>query len=445
MIRTIRRKIKEKRLKKNLSVFLGPREIAGMMERLNNAYRELGFRSDFFCLMDYKFGSHGETNSFWGLKLYKRHAKKRTNTNNTFFVGVYEILKAIDTVIIFIYVLANYDVFIYIFGQGIFDYSALLSKVTKVEFAVLKAMNKKMVMLLCGSDSRPAYCGWGANSMDIDSIYSAVKEKSKHIRMLEKYFILIDNPASAHFHTKPYYSTNCMRIPIDESDLVRKQKVTINSRPVVLHAPSNMEMKGTSVIRRIIKELVEEGFDIEYIEVKDLPHSEVLNVLRRADIVVDELYSDTPMAGLDTEASINSVPVITCGFFADYYRKWIPEPLPPTVYCRPDQLKEKLIWLINDSAARERIGKLEFEYVKNYCISTHVAKRILDMIDGHSPDSYLVHPNEVDYIWGWGNTKETVTSCVVRLIDKYGFSALCISPDSVLYKEYERLYSEKKK
>ena len=66
------------------------------------------------------------------------------------------------------------------------------------------------------------------------------------------------------------------------------------SRIVVCHAPSNPVVKGTTEIREAIKTLTDEGFEIEYIEFIDVPHDEVLRGLRRAHIVVNELFAMMP-------------------------------------------------------------------------------------------------------------------------------------------------------
>ena len=43
-------------MKKN-KIFLGAQEIAGMMERLNNAFHQMGIKSDFFCLYGYDYSN----------------------------------------------------------------------------------------------------------------------------------------------------------------------------------------------------------------------------------------------------------------------------------------------------------------------------------------------------------------------------------------------------
>ena len=78
-----------------------------------------------------------------------------------------------------------------------------------------------------------------------------------------------------------------------------------------------------------------------------------------SDIAIDQLYSDTPMAGFAAEAGINGIPVIVGGYYAEVYKKILPGPIPPTVYCKPEELKENLIYLLEHEEERKRIGEEE--------------------------------------------------------------------------------------
>jgi len=74
----------------------------------------------------------------------------------------------------------------------------------------------------------------------------------------------------------------------------RTQKFGQMSKLVICHALSNPVIKGTSEIRTAIDTLGKEGFAFEYLEFIDVPHSEVLEGLRRAHVVVNELFSMMP-------------------------------------------------------------------------------------------------------------------------------------------------------
>lgn len=428
------------RTKKKRRIFLGVQEIAGMMERLNNAFRDMGIESDFYCIPKYTFDS--EKKEMPVLKKFRFHTKKKMYAEGERAKAWWSFLQMWDILWVFAYALFRYDSFIYVYGQGLFFHNRYLRKIEEAEFFILKIFRKQMIMWLCGSDSRPPYCD-GANRFDdVEMVYSITREKSAKIKMLEKYMDLIDYSPSSHFHTKPYLIFNCIGIPVDEKERVRREKK--DSRIRILHAPSDQTGKGTAIIRNILKEIQEEGYDFEYMEVSGLPHSVVLEKMAMSDIVVDQVYCDTPMAGFATEAAINGVPVVVGGYYADVYKKVLPNPIAPTVYCNPEEIKEKIIYLIEHEEERIRIGEEERAYVEGYCLAETVANKFLRIFDHSYPEEWIMNPGVNDYIWGYGEDKESVANEITRLIDHYGTEALCLDEKSILYKKYVQLYNDTK-
>lgn len=431
---------------KKYRIFLGAEEIAGMMERLNYGFRQNGISSDFYCMFNFFFKDIEKSNNNSHIfRRFRKHVEKRGASSNKIIREYYEILKTIDILLLLIVSICKYNVFIYIYGHGLFLYSRHLKKYQEAEYRILKFFHKKMYMFLCGSDSRPPYCGVDTYDGDIEQIYVATKEKAANIRMIEKYMTLIDNPASSQFHTKPYVISQAIGIPIDYKERVREDSSQQNEHIVILHAPSNKAYKGTDIIRKIIEEIKFEGYDFEYVEIVRMKHEKVLEQLKRASLVVDELYSDTPMAGLGTEAAINRIPVITVGYYSQCYKEYLPEPIPPTVFCSIEELKEKIIWLIKDEKSREDIGKAEYEYVMQNWEAGIVAKHFIELLSGKYPAEYWFNPNDNKYIWGCGITKEKVMCNICSLIDKYGESSLELDKNSQVFVRYMEEYAKAKR
>lgn len=420
---------------------MGVQEIAGMMERLNNAFHDMGIESDFYCIPEYAFDLKKRDMPI--LRRFRIHTKKKKYATEERVKAWWSFLQMWDILSVFVYALFRYDSFIYIYGNGIFFHNRYLRKIEEVEFFILKMFRKKMVMWLCGSDSRPPYCDGANHFDDIEKVYSVTREKAAKIKMLEKYMTLIDYSPSSHFHTKPYLMFNCIGIPIDDKERVHITKAD-EEKVRILHAPSDQKGKGTAVVRNILKEIQEEGYVFEYVEVSGLPHSVVLEKMAKSDIVIDQVYCDTPMAGFATEASINGIPVVVSGYYADVYKKVLPQPIAPTVYCKPEELKEKIIYLIEHKEERKRIGEEEREYVERNCLSDIVADKLRKILDGQYSQEWIMNPAENDYIWGYGKSKETLAKDVIRLIDTYGTDALCLDKEGILYKKYMQLYKETK-
>jgi len=57
----------------------------------------------------------------------------------------------------------------------------------------------------------------------------------------------------------------------------------------VLHAPNHRDLKGTSFFQKAVKELKEEGHQIELIILERVPQSEIKSMIEKVDVVADQL------------------------------------------------------------------------------------------------------------------------------------------------------------
>lgn len=427
-----------------MKVFIGAQELSGLFNRLNNAFHDLNIESDYYCLYQYTFEiNNSSKHSMKLLARHRRHVLARTKSKSCFMKELFLLLQMIDIISIYIYALRRYDYYIYMFGHGMFHYHKYLQPFQELEFWLLKLFKKKVVMWFLGADSRPPYCDVDIYNEDYEKIYQVVLEKKRNVARIEKYMMTIDSPSSSHFHNNSFIITNMIGIPVDIKELVnRSTTIGNNSKITIMHAPSNIDAKGTAIIRKIMEEL-KVSYNIDYIEISGKPHSEVLKAFEQADIVIDQLYSDTPMAGLATEAAINGIPVIVGGYFSDIYKNIMKNNvnIEPTIYCNTDEVKEKLIQLIEDEHLRKEIGEKEKEYVFKEREAKIVAKRFVKIYNNDIDDAWMYNPGESDYIYGSGASKEKVEKNVVKLISLYGSDALGISKEKRLYKEYMDLYN----
>lgn len=420
----------------NLKIFMGPQEIAGIMGRLHKAFDDMGIINEYVCLCKHKF-AYDELPTSKKLKMYWKYRRLQEEGKNKILLFFLEIGAAYDVLLLFIYSLLNYNAYIYIYGHGLFDCSPLLWRIQYVEFFLLKLFKKRVIVLLCGSDSRASYCS--DMIKDAMQMRKEVKKQKRKIRTLEKCAILIDNPASSHFHTKRYIRVGCMGLPVGINEIYESRE-SKGETVVLLHAPSEMKCKGTAIIRKIVKEIKEMGLPIKYIEVSGVPHQVVLEKIAQSDILIDQVYSDTPMAGLAAEAAINGVPTVVSGYYSQYYKNMWKGPIPPSIYCEPLKLKENLIWLIQNKEERKKLGQSARDFVMNNWMAEQCAKRYIDIIQDTYSEEWLFEPSQNEYIWGGGMSKEEIISNVVTLVDQYGMKSLGLSPDSKLYKKYYNLY-----
>ena len=135
----------------------------------------------------------------------------------------------------------------------------------------------------------------------------------------------------------------------------RTQKFGHMSKLVICHAPSNPVIKGTSEIRTAIDTLGKEGFAFEYLEFIDVPHSEVLEGLRRAHVVVNELFSMMP--GVFAIEALAHECVLLTSADPRYEKdiKW--DGSPAWIVTNRQNILQNLRWCLNNQESLEEIAK----------------------------------------------------------------------------------------
>ena len=234
------------------------------------------------------------------------------------------------------------DVFHFYFGLTLIPKS--------VQFPLLRLLRKKSVFHYLGSDIRgktPAQLAFGKRAdAEIVGSYDA-------IRWVPEAHVIPPG-----LDLTPY-------TPAPPSD---------NPRPLVVHAPSNREKKGT---RYVIEACAALPIELDIVE--DVPHDEARERYARADIVVDQLN-----AGWHGVFALESMalgkPVVT------YLKPDVVERSAqgygirlPIVPATKDTLVDALRPLVERPALRREIGAASRAYVKQVHDIDRVADRLLDL------------------------------------------------------------------
>ena len=138
--------------------------------------------------------------------------------------------------------------------------------------------------------------------------------------------------------------------------------VVNNDRPLVVHAPSNAEVKGSRFIVRALEELSTEGVSFDFKLLERVPHSEAREWYRRADIIIDQIMIGATGV-LTLEAWALGKPCIT------YLREDLFEPFYgthdlPVANANPDSIKSVLRSLISDREWRHELGRRGRELIE---------------------------------------------------------------------------------
>jgi glycosyltransferase involved in cell wall biosynthesis len=302
----------------------------------------------------------------------------------------------------------------------------------------LKALNKKVISNLShGSEARPVYIDGAIQNID-NGLYPSLKQlnriakKSKNMVSRHEKFVsyIIGAPFStSHFSQKKFINSFILGNPSLANNLVDSKFNLNNKNPNesirILHSPSHPIAKGTPIIQNAILNLKKKGYKIEFILIEGLPNSKVVEEIKKCDFVIDQIYSDTPMAGFATEAAIYGKPSVVGGYGFKYLKEIIPEEFfPPSKICLPHKIEEAIESLILDKKQRVFLGKAAQDFVREKRDSTEVARRYLRIIEDDIPENWWLHPNEVIYIEGAGQSLNVTKSNIQNIIKKNGIKGL---------------------
>ncbi len=242
---------------------------------------------------------------------------------------------------------------------------------------------------------------------------------------------VIVNPLSAHFHSGPCIVVQCLGAFVDNNRLEYLKNSTYtprnNRRIRIFHGPSLAEVKGSSVFREVVERLRLKGYPIDYVELSGVPNTEILNEIAQSDIVLDELYSDTFGGSFAMEGAMLGKPVVTGGYGLDELTRFVSkEYSAPVNYCHPKDVEAEIERLVADKDYRLDCGRRLNEYYLKHANSKSAARKLIQIVSGDVPQTWLFDPRDVRYVGGFGGEEGLVRRCIRYILDSGGPSALCI-------------------
>lgn len=394
-------------------ICIGPGEVAGYFSGLKAGLDELKVPCEHFVLMPNKFGY--QESGYFLKSTYLQFAKLR-NAKFLFIKYLGYFLEALLRLCVFLYAIIRCDVFVFPGSGSFFKFNDLF---------ILKLLKKRIIVVYLGTDARPSYLS-GKHLDDFGKPFDsteAKRETLKQVRAIskvEKYAdVIINHTATAQFFSRNFIRLHALGMPVKNHNV--KLKDPEPSKVIrIVHAPSRPIAKGSMFFKQAIEELRAEGYAIDLIELVGVPNSVVLKELSNCDLVLDELYSDVPMAMLATEAAIFAKPVIVGGYYAEQYKVDNPSSeFPPALYVLPSEIKESIRKLIDDESFRLALGKQAYDFVGQCWNVRTIAKNYMHLIKYDDiPINWWVAPANLPYYWGWGlsqdNWRQQVSSYVLE-------------------------------
>lgn len=299
-----------------------------------------------------------------------------------------------------------------------------------------RATGRRTINVFLGSASRPVIMGGSglhmAEKSDRQLRKLARKLRRQRRRVGEIAEIcdeIVENPLCSQFQPRECVDWFRLGFPSGGElfEAAAGESLENESEVVtVLHGPSKPRIKGTDRIRQVIEKLSAEGLPIDYVEITGIPHAEVLKRIARCDFVIDELYSDSPLAGFASEAAWFSKPAVVGGYGWELLRK-LPsgEWMAPSATCRPEELEETVRSLVTDRARREELGADAKRYADEFLGLPGFVDRFENVLNGEVPEEWYFDPREICYIHGLGQSEEDLRAGLKCYVDRFGVEGLC--------------------
>jgi len=142
--------------------------------------------------------------------------------------------------------------------------------------------------------------------------------------------------------------------------------------PLIVHTPSHKGKKGTDVILKAIEQL-SSTYDFEFQLVHGLEHRKALEIMRNADIVIDEVTSGAyGLAAIEAMAlGTPTICYIKPSLILEY-----PDSL-PIVNANQKNITTSLAGLLENGEKRHEIGRLSRAYAEKFHSSIKIAQDLV--------------------------------------------------------------------
>ncbi|MFC3940614.1 glycosyltransferase [Pseudomonas sp. Mn2068] len=416
-----------------MRILIGPVEIAGIAKGLAKGFAENGVTADIVLESRHMF-SYGGARDSWLTRIWQMIGARRASTTRKQLLRkiFYVFLHKAWSWLIFFRSIFLYDAYFFLYGRTLTD--------SNFELFLLRAFGRKIVFINVGSDFRPPYMDGFVSSKVLDrpgfyKMAGLVKRQKKRIAMFERYAdYIVSSPSSAHFHGRPFINWFSMGVPaaFDVPNVVEGGEGGAPKVRIV-HSPSSPVAKGSQRICEVIDGLIARGYPIEFIKLHGVSNQEVLKQLVNCDFVVDQLYSDIPLAVFGSEAARFGKPCVVSGYMAHSVSRYIrTEDMPISVYVLPGDLESAIERLVCDVELRVALGQQAQSFVQEHWSCAAVARRYLDLLDGTPRVEWWFDPARIDYIGGCGAHISHIRFLVKGLVEHCGTEALGVEDKPAL-------------
>ena len=415
------------------TLFVGPQDIACFASRIAEGLAEGGAQvllyrqvvEPFHPVMDY----HPQVKLLFdrGIK-----ASSKALTQNFAAKCMARFKLGLFKVGAFLTALLKADACIFIGGRGFIGFP--------LDYWLLRLFGKKVIHIYIGTASRPRYLSGFARDVlkakrpplkEIRKLAKRVKRQSARVKAISRFAsIVIENPLCGHFHPKAFINYFQMGIPVggyfEQPSDVQNNKDP-NARTRIFHCPSAPEVKGTHAIDTAVENLKNNGHPLDYVKRSGIPHPEVLKEISKADFVIDQLYSDAPLAGFATEAVALGKNAVVGGYGWELLKQSLPAKLfPANATCHPNEIEALILSLMQFPEKSQQMAEEAKAFLSDEWSGLAFSKRVSMLLKDTIPTDWWIDPGQIRYMHGMGLSEEEVRSVLSLMIEFEGEPSLCL-------------------
>lgn len=246
-----------------------------------------------------------------------------------------------------------------------------------------KEMNKPVFIEWVGSDIRDPVFLSGINPYYKHALNNGYEyrdvENGEHKKKVQQQFAefngrpLLCPEISLYLNKSLFPEHTLLMQRVNISEFVAAFPSGQNYKPLIVHSPSAKIAKGSNIIIQVIEEL-KKDFDFEFKLLHDLERNEVLKIISKADIFLDQIIIGS--YGMATMEALAYGKPVMCYLMPEVFAAGLPAEC-PIVNVNPDNLKEQLIKLVSNPQLRNDIGKQSRAYAEKYHDVAKVSKQLL--------------------------------------------------------------------
>lgn len=345
-------------LKRAVRVLHAPTEISGQVGQAVLGLRELGCMA-YAAFPDHRFA--------YGIK-----ADFPIASGNKWYRFVDRLLKSLRT-------LNAYDIFHYHAGQS------LLPERLRYSDAVLNVLlQKRVVIEAWGTDVRVPTIESQRNPFFLNTYNKGDAEvmlRMERWSAITQGHVIVPDHSFDAYVGKWFEHIHIGGFRVDTRRIKPHYPSPEQEKPLLVHIPSHMGIKGTELIREAAECLKAKGLNFDYVELHDVTHPAAMALTAKADLVIDQLrigshgvYAVESMA-LGKPVLCYILPELVPTFPAGF----------PIINANPHSLVEVLEEWLQKPEERYQLGIASREYAERVHDTRVVAARLMKIYQALPP------------------------------------------------------------